>query len=158
MAVSTDSSTDVATESSASSPTLIDPRAPRFGQAITATGLGLGVVFGLPVLVYAVAVVLLLAVGSGWRLDAYAVAFRRLVRPALGEAEPEPAAPHRFARVMGAVGTALASGLLLAGLAPAGYVVAAAVAALAGLAAVTGICVGCRLYRQVQFVRRLGLV
>lgn len=137
---------------------LVDPRAPRFGQAITTTLLLVGIAFGQPPAIYAVAIVLGAAVVSGWRLDLYAVLWRALGPVAGAPAEREPAAPHRFARLLGAVGTALASALLLAGFAVAGYAVAAAVAAAAGLAATTGLCLGCRLYREVGAARRLGVL
>lgn len=116
--------------------------------------------FGLqfPGAVYAVAGILLAAVLSGWRLDLYGTVWRQL-QPIVGAPdEREHAAPHRFAKLLGAAGTATASVLLLAGLPIAGYAVAAAVAAAAGLAATTGICLGCRFYRQVGAVRRLGVV
>jgi hypothetical protein len=54
--------------------------------------------------------------------------------------------------------TAAASGLLFAGLPLAGYAVAGLVASLAGLAAATDVCIGCRMYRQVSLFRRLGVV
>ena len=161
MAVSTETTQDRPTNSGSEGAerALVDPRAPRFGQTLTAAGLVAGVALDLPALVFAVTVVLVAAVGSGWRLDLYAALWKRVLVPVVGHpAEREAAAPHRFARVLGAVGTALASVLLLADLALAGYAVAVAVAALAGFAALSGICVGCRLYRQVQFVQRLGLV
>ncbi len=160
MAVSPDAPAepDTAAETTTETP-VVDPRAPRFGQGLTALGLGLGIVFDLEVLVYAVTLVLLLAVVSGWRLDFYALLWRTVVRPALGRGvEPEPAAPHRFARLLGAVGTSLASVCLIVGFTSPGYVIAGAIAGLAALAAITGLCVGCRLYRQVQFVQRLGIV
>lgn len=136
----------------------VDPRAPRFGQATTALGLGAGVFFGQPILVYAVTVVLLAAVGSGWRLDLYAWLWRQFL-PIVGPPTArEAAAPHRFARVLGAVGGLFASGLLLVELPLAGYAVAAGVAALAGLAATTGLCLGCRLYRQVHRLQRAGVL
>ncbi|MFD1512587.1 DUF4395 family protein [Halomarina rubra] len=138
--------------------TMVDPRAPRFGQALTASGMVLGIAL-TPAFVYAVATVLVLAVVSGWRVDAYATLWRRGMLPLVGRpADREPAAPHRFARLVGAGMTLLASLAFLAGFALVGSVLAAVVAVLAGLAAVTGICVGCRFYRQVSFVRRLGLV
>lgn len=137
---------------------VVDPRAPRFGQSITTTALAAGIVLGRPVLVYLVAAVLGLAVASGWRYDLYAVLWRRGVRPLLEPAEPEPAAPHRFAKLLGATGTSLASVLLVGGYPVAGYAVAAAVAVAAGLAASTGICIGCRMYRGVAVFRRLDVV
>lgn len=140
-------------------PALVDPRAPRFGQAVTATGLLAGVVLEAPSLVYAIALLLSVAVVSRWRLDPYAVVWRRLWVPVVGEPpERESAIPHRFAKLLGAVGSVLASALLLAGLALPGYAVAAAVGIAAGLAATTGICLGCRMYRQVSFVRRHGVL
>ena len=137
----------------------VDPRAPRFGQALTTLGLGGAVLLDRPVLLFATAAVMAAAVVSGWRLDVYAALWRTLALPVVGPpAEPEPAAPHRFARVLGATGAILATALLLAGFSLAGYLVAGAVAALAGFAAVTGICVGCRMYRQVAYFRRLNVV
>ena len=125
---------------------MVDPRAPRFGQALTATLLLAGILLAEPLLVVGVAVVLVTAVLTGYRVDLWATLWRRGARRVLSRpAEREPAAPHRFAKVLGAGMTGLASVLLLAGLPLAGYAVAAVVAALAGLAAVTDVCVGCRM-------------
>ncbi|MWG33553.1 DUF4395 domain-containing protein [Halomarina oriensis] len=151
----------VTSRSDSSSPdlALVDPRAPRFGQALTATGMVLGLALAEPLFVYAVALALGVAVVSRWRVDAYATLWRRVLIPVVGRPdEREPAAPHRFARLVGAATTTLASLAFLAGFSLVGSVLAAVVATLAGLAAVTGVCVGCRFYRQVAFVRRLGVV
>lgn len=82
-----------------------------------------------------------------------------------GIALQEPAAPHRFAKLVGATFTGVASALLLLGsttdtavLATGGFALAAVVAVLAAIAAVLDICVGCRMYEQVSFFRRLGWV
>jgi len=162
MAVSTDSvQTDdqPPAAGSAQGSAVVDPRAPRFGQTVTTLGFGAAGVFDVPGLVYAVTAVLVAAVVSGWRLDAYALVWRRVMVPVVGPpAETEPAAPHRFARVLGAAGGTLSSAVLLAGVPIAGYAVAGAVALLAGLAAATGLCLGCRMYRQVRVFRNLGLV
>ncbi|MEF8774972.1 MAG: DUF4395 domain-containing protein [Haloarculaceae archaeon] len=140
------------------SPT-VDPRAPRFGQSLTAIGFGAGIALDLPAVVYAVTIVLVAAVASGWRLDLYAVLWRRLLVPIVGyPGEREAAAPHRFARLMGAGFGLLGSGLVLAGYSLAGYATVGVVVVLAGLAATTGVCLGCRMYRQVRFVRGLGLL
>lgn len=145
-------------EMEASDPPLVDPRAPRFGQAITASALALGVVLQVPAFVYAIAAILVISVVSRWQLDLYAVLWRRVVSPAVDPATPEPAAPHRFAKLLGATGTALASVLLVAGVPLAGYAIAGLVALAAGLAATTGICLGCRMYRSVSFFHRLDVV
>lgn len=137
---------------------MVDPRAPRVGNAITAAGLGLGIALAQPALVVLVAAILLTAVVSRWRYDPYALLWRRLIEPVVAPEEPEPAAPHRFAKLLGASGSTLASVLLLGGFPLAGYVIAGAVALAAALAATTGICIGCRMYRSVSFVRRLNVV
>lgn len=139
--------------------TLVDPRAPRFGQALTTLGLLAGILLGSPPLVYAVAAVLVTAVVSGWRFDLWGALWRHVASRAVeAPSEREAAAPHRFAKSMGAGFTALASALLLAGFPLAGYAVAGVVAALAGLAATLDVCVGCRMYRQVSLFRDLGIV
>lgn len=142
----------------------VDPRAPRFGQAITATlALG-GVALGEPLLIALLAVLLGVAVLSGWRIDPYGALWKRAVVPLVGPPETrESATPHRFARLVGAIGTALASALFLAGLlvpgaALLGYGVAAIIGALAALGALTGFCLGCRLYGQVSYFQRLGML
>lgn len=149
-----------------SSVTPVDPRAPRFGQVITATVLSIGIVLREPAFVLAIAVILVVAVLSGWRLDLYSILWRHAMIPLLGRpAEREPAAPHRFAKLMGATFTAVATVLLftapvvaLPGMALAGYALAGMVAALAALAGIGGYCLGCKMYKQVSFFQRLGIV
>lgn len=145
---------------------VVDPRAPRFGQLVTMSGLLAGLVLREPLLVAAVAVVLNAALLSGWRLDLYGVLWRTVMIPVVGAPdEKEAAAPHRFARLMGAAFTGVATVLLFAGpavgvpsLALAGYAIASLVAALAGIAGIGDYCVGCKLYRQVGYFQRLGVV
>lgn len=91
-------------------------------------------------------------------VDAWGLLWKHVARRFVDGADPEPAAPHRFAKLMGATFTLGASALLLTGFPLPGFAVAAMVAALAGIAAGADRCVGCRLYRQVSFFRRLGVV
>ncbi|WP_290817594.1 DUF4395 domain-containing protein [Halovivax sp.] len=138
---------------------LVDPRAPRFGQAITATLLLAGAAAGAPALVYAVAAILGLAALTRWRLDLYAVTWRRLAIPIVGAPpEREPATPHRFAKLLGAGGSLIASLLLVLGLFLPGFAIAAFVGLLAALGATTGFCLGCQMYRQVSVLRRRGVL
>lgn len=145
---------------------LVDPRAPRFGQGLTTLGLVAGIALQEPSFVYAITAILVVSAVSGWRVDLYSFLWRRALIPVVGRpAEREPAAPHRFAKLMGATFTALASGLLVLGsaagtgtLATGGYALAAVVAVLAAVAAVLDVCVGCRMYEQVSFFRRIGWV
>lgn len=138
---------------------VVDPRAPRFGQAITASGLLLGLVLQAPVFVFAIAIVLNTAVWSRWRFHPYSVVWRRAIAPRVESGgEREPAAPHRFATLVGAVGTLLASLAFVVGAPSLAYVLSGAIAAAAGLGATTGFCLGCRMYRSVSLFRRLNLV
>lgn len=137
----------------------MDPRAPRFGQAITTLGLAAGIVLQVPAFVFAIAVILNTAVWSRWTFHPYILLWRHVVSRVIDAPdEPEPAAPHRFATVIGAVGTGLASLAILAGTPLVGYVIAGAVAAAAGLGASTGFCLGCHMYRSVSLFRRLSIV
>lgn len=137
---------------------LVDPRAPRFGQAITASGLLAGVLLDLPVLIFAIAFVLVSAVVSQWRLDLYGLVFKSVVKPVLAPRNPESATPHRFAKVVGATGSTLASALIVAGFPMVGYAVAVLIVIPAALGATTGFCLGCHMYRQVTLFQRLSIV
>lgn len=138
---------------------MVDPRAPRFGQSITALGMLAFVATGDPIPLFAVTAILVASVLTGWRLDLYGVVWRRLLIPLVGAPEePEPAAPHRFAMLLGATFTAVASLLWFANLVVPAMAVAGVVGLLAGVAAVLDICVGCRMYEQVGFFRDLGVV
>lgn len=57
-----------------------------------------------------------------------------------------PGPPKRFAQLLGAVATTLASLCLFAGWAPAGWVIAGAVAMLASFESALAACLGCWLY------------
>lgn len=144
----------------------VDPRAPRFGQSITALGLGAGIVLQRPALVFAITAILVVSAVSKWRLDLYGFLWRTVVIRVVDEpTERDAAAPHRFAKLLGAVFTTVASVLLVGGTVAgvgwsslAGYAVASLVAVLAAVAAVFDYCIGCRMYRQVSFFRRRGWV
>lgn len=133
----------------------IDPRGPRFGQALTATLALAAFVLEAPALLAVLA--LLLGAGSvlGPRFNLWARSYRLLVRPLLSPpATREHPAPPRFAMCLGFVFVSTALVLLgpFAAYVPAwaGWALALTVAGLALLAASTGICVGCELYVRVQ--------
>ena len=146
-----------ATGEMASATPKIDSRAPRFGQAITASVLVVAVLLQVPELVYLIAGILGLAVVSKWRLDPYALLWRHGVSQAVSKpTEFEHPAPPRFAKLVGAGFTLAASAALVFGAPLVGYALATVVALLAELAATTGFCLGCRMYRQVSFFQRIG--
>jgi Domain of unknown function (DUF4395) len=135
-------------EASADEGRFIDPRGQRFGAAMSVALLGLAFVAGLPVVVTLLAVALGVSALFGTR---YSVLGRPwpYVRRALRIAAPrelEHEFPPRFAQALGALGLSLATLLFLVGFGAAGWIVAAAVGGLQAVLAVTGYCLGCRLY------------
>lgn len=145
---------------------MVDPRAPRFGQILTATLLTLGVALQQPILVLAVAGILGTAAATRWRLDLYRILWRRGIFPLIGPPpRTESAVPHRFAKLLGATFTTIATILLYAGTTAgfptavyAGYLVASLVALLAAIGGLGDYCIGCKLYEEVALFRRLGVV
>jgi hypothetical protein len=125
----------------------IDPRAQRFGAATSGLTLLLAVTLNAWPLAAAVGLLLALSAGLGTRWFLFARPWplvRAWLRLAPSELEHE--LPPRFAQALGATFLALGSGLLAAGLAPWGWLPVVAVIALQGLLAVTGFCLGCRLF------------
>jgi hypothetical protein len=127
---------------------LIDPRGQRFGAGLSVVVLGLGFVTGLHVVVAFLALALGVSALFGTR---YFILGRPwpYVRRALRLAPPrelEHEYPPRFAQTLGAIGLALSALLFMAGFATVGWLVAAAVGTLQAVLALTGYCLGCRLY------------
>lgn len=125
----------------------IDPRGQRFGAAVSVVVLALAFALGQSWLAALVGLNLLVAAAFGTRWFVPGRAWpliRRALR--LGSAEPEHEYPPRFAQALGGTFLALATAAFLLGAIPLGWGLAAAVAGLQALLAVTGICVGCRLY------------
>jgi Domain of unknown function (DUF4395) len=132
---------------------VVDARAPRFLQAtvgvgaVTALLTGWWWLYGLLSLQLVAGLVL----GRRWCLPC--VAYFAFVQPRLGEGRVEDARPPRFANKIGASVLGLAFAAHLAGLDAAGTALGALVAVLALLAAATGLCVGCELYRLAARLR-----
>ena len=134
--------------SSPGQPRLIDPRGHRFGAAFSVVLLVLAFVIDQPVLVAAVAIALGV---SAWFGTRYSVLGRPwpYVRKLLHIGPPkelEVEWPPRFAQAIGFLVLASASILFLVGLPTLAWLFAGAVALLQTLLAVTGYCLGCRLY------------
>ncbi len=138
---------------------LVDPFAPRFGQAITATLLAFGIALSQPVFIYLVALILSISVISRWKLDLYSYLWRNIgVRVFGASREKEPASPHRFSKLVGMAFTVTASIAFLVHLEIVAIALAGIVVILAFLAASTGFCLGCRMYRQVRFFQKINIV
>jgi hypothetical protein len=132
---------------------VVDARAPRFLQATVGLGAlaalltGWWGLYGL----LALQLVLGLVLGRRWCLPC--VAYFELVQPRVGEGRVEDARPPRFANKVGAAVLSAAFAAHLAGLAAAGTALGLLVTALALLAATTGLCVGCELYKLAARLR-----
>jgi hypothetical protein len=128
----------------------LDPRGQRFAAALTSTVL-----------------IVLLATGWAWaavaqtavfavtaadpRWGPYAYVYRALVLPRLGPpAEREPAAPVRFAQLVGFCFLAVASTGYLTGATTLGVVFAAFALLAAFLNAAFGLCLGCEAYLTIR--------
>lgn len=139
-------------------PPPIDPRGPRFNQAVLAVGLLVGFVLDWRPVVPIFALVLLVGAAFGPRWGPFLRLYAVLLRPRLGPpAELEDPRPPRFAAALGVVVLAAAAVAFLAGSPALGWVLALLVAGLAGLAAVTGICLGCEVYIWLARRRRVRL-
>ncbi len=97
-----------------------------------------------PVVVVALALIVLSLLVPKWSPVAWLF---RLIAPATGELEP--AAPVRFAQLLAAVFLGAALICRATGVATVGWVLTGMVAALALFSAISGICVGCNVYRLI---------
>ncbi len=125
----------------------IDPRGQRFGAAVSAILLAAAFLLNAPWLAALVGLNLAVSAAFGTRTFLPGRAWP-VIRAALrlGRAEPEHEYPPRFAQALGATFLGLAAIAFLLGAPMVGWVLTGAVAALQTLLAVTGICIGCRLY------------
>ncbi len=140
---------------SAHAPAPIDPRGPRFNQAVVSALLLIGFVLDARFVVPLVGVVLLAGAALGPRWGPFLRLYSEVIRPRLAPpGELEDPRPPRFAAAVGVVFLAASTVAFLAGNAVVGWGLALIVAALAGLAAATGICVGCQMWLFVA--RRRG--
>jgi hypothetical protein len=126
---------------------VIDSRAPRFNQAVIGSlALVAFVVDFWPLLaLLGLQLALGLTLGRRWCLPC--LAYFELVQPRFGEGPVEDSRPPRFANTIGAAVLGAASVLHLLGFQTLGWALGLLVAVLALLAASTGLCVGCELYR-----------
>ena len=137
-------------------PKPIDPRGPRFNQSVLAIGLALGFVLQFWYVAPVFAVVLFIGAAFGPAYGPFLRLYATAIKPRLGPpAELEDPRPPRFAATVGVIFLAAATIAFVAGATVLGWVLTLIVAALAGLAAATGICVGCEIYLFVA--RRRGV-
>lgn len=138
-----------------SGPAPIDPRGPRTNQAVLALVLLVGLLTDQRWVVPLFAVVLFLGAAFGPKWGPVLRAYQVLIRPRLAPPTVlEDPRPPRFAATVGVLFLVASTVAFLLGATGWGWALAAIVAALAGLAAVTGLCVGCEMY--VLLIRLRG--
>lgn len=127
----------------------VDVNVPRFNQACVAVLTGLAFVVQWWPIVAFVALVLAVTRFAGPGHGLFTQIYLRFVEPRLdGTVETEPSGPPRFAQLLGVVFLAAATGAFLLGASTVGWILTIAVTALAALAAMTRICVGCVIYER----------
>jgi hypothetical protein len=135
---------------------VIDERAPRFNQAVVAAVAAAGVVFGWPLAWALMGMQLAIGLTLGRRWCLQCLAYYHLIQPRFGEGRLEDARPPRLANAIGALFLLGAAGAWWLGAEGLGTALGGLVAALATLAATTGFCVGCEMYRLVARVRGIS--
>lgn len=134
-----------------STTTMVDVNVPRFNQALVALLTGVGFLLDQPLLVALTFAVLAISVTGGPTVAPATRLYTGLIRPRLqpnGPTEFEPAAPPRFAQMLGTGFLGAATVALYAGLPTLGWTLTLVVTSLATLAATARICVGCLIYER----------
>jgi hypothetical protein len=132
---------------------VVDSRAPHFNQAVVGSLAALAVATGRWWLLAALAVQLLAGLTLGRRWCLPCLVYFELVQPFAGEGPLEDARPPRFANAVGTVFLGSAAVAYAAGAPVLGAVLGVIVAALALLAATTGLCAGCEAYKLGCWLR-----
>ncbi|HXV06161.1 MAG TPA: DUF4395 family protein [Solirubrobacterales bacterium] len=135
---------------------VIDARAPRFNQLVVGVVALLGVVFGWPLAWALMGAQLAIGLTLGRQFCLTCLAYYELIQPRLGEGPLEDARPPRLANLMGFAFLGAAALAWWLGSPTAGTVLGAIVAALALLAASSGFCTGCELYKLSARLRGIS--
>jgi hypothetical protein len=131
----------------------LDPRGQRFAAAVTSLVLVVILLTGWGWLALAQTLVFAITAYDP-RKGPYGLVFRALVLPRIGPpAEREPAAPVRFAQLVGFTFAAVATIGYLSGVTALGVVFAAFALLAAFLNAAFGLCLGCEAYLALRRLR-----
>lgn len=135
---------------------VIDARAPRFNQAVVGIVALAGALFGWPFLWALMAAQLLVGLTLGRRFCLTCLAYFELIQPRFGEGELEDSRPPRLANMIGFAFLTVAALAWWLGSPIVGTVLGALVAFLALLAATSGFCAGCEIYRLSARLRGIS--
>ncbi|MEP7082774.1 MAG: DUF4395 family protein [Chloroflexota bacterium] len=132
---------------------VIDARAPRFNQATVGVLSLVAVLSGFWPILALLAAQLAIGLRFGRQYCLPCLAYFELVQPRVGEGPIEDSRPPRFANQVGLVVLGAASVAYLVGQPLIGAALGYLVAGLALLAATTGFCAGCRIYKIAARLR-----
>ncbi|MBI2982715.1 MAG: DUF4395 domain-containing protein [Chloroflexi bacterium] len=135
---------------------VIDAYAPRTNQSVVGLVSLVAVLTGWWPLLWVVAAQLAIGLTFGRRYCVPCLLYFEIVQPRIGEGPIEDSRPPRFANMVGTVFLGAASLAYGLGAPVAGAALGLMVAALALLAAATGLCVGCEMYKIVARLRGIG--
>lgn len=135
---------------------VIDARAPRFNQAVIGSLALVAFIFQVPWLLGLLALQLLVGLTLGRKFCLPCLFYFEVVQPRIGEGPLEDSRPPRFANMVGVAFLGSATVALYAGADTLGWVLGLIVAALALLAASTGLCMGCEAYKVVAKLRGIS--
>lgn len=126
---------------------VIDSRAPRTNQAVVGTLSLVAFATGWWPILGLLAAQLAIGLRFGRRYCLPCFLYFSLIQPRVGEGPIEDSRPPRFANMVGVAFLGSATVAHVVGLSAVGWALGLVVAALALLAAVTGVCVGCEMYK-----------
>lgn len=135
---------------------VIDAYAPRANQTVVGLLSLVAVLTGWWPLLWLVAAQLAVGLTFGRRYCLACLLYFEVIQPRLGEGPIEDSRPPRFANMVGTVFLGAATLGYGLGAPVVGAVLGLVVAALAMLAATTGLCVGCEMYKIAARFRGIG--
>jgi Domain of unknown function (DUF4395) len=135
---------------------VIDERAPRFNQAVVGIVSLLGIAFAWPLAWALMSAQLLIGLMIGRRFCITCLIYFGLIQPRVGEGELEDSRAPRLANAIGSAFLGGAAATWWLGSHATGVVLGSIVAALALLAASTGFCAGCEMYRLIARLRGIS--
>jgi hypothetical protein len=135
---------------------VIDSRGPRSNQAVIGTLALVAFLAGWEWLPALLALQLAVGLTLGRRFCLPCLAYFELIQPRFGEGPIEDSRPPRFANLVGLVFLGAATLAFLLGAPAVGWTLTLIVAALALLAAATGLCAGCEVYKLTARLRGIA--
>jgi hypothetical protein len=135
---------------------VIDARGPRTNQAVIGVLALLAFPLGLEWLPGLLAAQLVIGLTLGRRFCLPCLLYFEIIQPRFGEGPIEDSRPPRFANMVGVAFLGGATIAFLAGVPALGWTLTLIVAALALLAAATGLCMGCEAYKLSARLRGIA--